>query len=208
MHRYTAHQIRTANGENREDLLVKKGVVVAAHDSDRSPADHLEGTIVPGLRDAHFHPITYAASLVVPSLKTARNFSEIGDRLQAAASSLPVGQPLSAIRLDDESLSEGRLPTRNDLDAMTGDRPLIIHRYCGHIAIANSAALQLAGVTASTPDPVGGTLDRDEQDQPTGVLREMGASSVVGMGRGPIWVTSSPNCSGSPTAFRSMCACW
>lgn len=178
MHRYTADQIRTATGESRTNLAVENGVVATSNAADPSPTEHLTGTIVSGLRDAHFHPITYAASLVVPSLKTARNFSEIGDRLQAAARSLPVGQPLSAIRLDDESLSEGRLPTRNDLDAMTGNRPLIIHRYCGHIAMANSVALQLAGVTATTPDPVGGTLDRDDHGEPTGVLREMGIETV------------------------------
>ncbi|NNC92790.1 MAG: amidohydrolase [Acidimicrobiia bacterium] len=176
MPRYTADQIRTTNGEQPTDLTVEEGVV--AVENHREDAEHLTGAIVAGLRDAHFHPITYAASLVVPSLKSARSFSEIGDRLNAAALGLPVGQPISAIRLDDQILAEGRLPTRSDLDAMTGDRPVIIHRYCGHIAVANSAALQLAGVTGATPDPSGGTLDRDDHGEPTGVLREMGIESV------------------------------
>ena len=175
MRQFTADEIRGPHGESLSSISVEAGMVHTANDT---AFEHLEGTIVPGLRDAHFHPITYAASLVVPSLKTARDFADIGDRLQAASKGLPAGQPLSAIRLDDEVLAEGTLPTRSDLDSLTGDRPVVLHRYCGHIAVANSAALRLAGVTGATPDPVGGTLDRDEKGEPTGVLREMGIETV------------------------------
>jgi predicted amidohydrolase YtcJ len=175
MHAYTATQIRGPHGESLPSISIEGGTIYASNGTN---FEHLEGTIVPGLRDAHFHPITYAASLVVPSLKTARDFSDIGDRLRAASKGLPPGRPLSAIRLDDETLAEGRLPTRSDLDAVTGDRPVIVHRYCGHIAVANTAALQLSRVTSATPDPVGGTLDRDDEGEPTGVLREMGIETV------------------------------
>jgi len=161
-----------------QSLTVVDGSIAQTAQIDGDTVDLGTGYIVPGLRDAHFHPVTYAASLVVPSLKSARDFAEIGERLRAAAASLVPGAPMSAIRLDDESLAEGRLPTRHDLDAMVSDRPLIIHRYCGHIAMANTAALRLAGVTAATADPVGGTLDRDEHGEPTGVLREMGIETV------------------------------
>ena len=158
-------------------LAVEDGLV--ADETARSAREiAVDGFIVPGLRDAHFHPITYAASLVVPSLKSAQDFAEISQRLNQAADGMAPGVPMSAIRLDDETLAEGRLPNRHDLDTMAGDRPLIIHRYCGHIAMANTAALALAGVTSATPDPVGGTLDRDAQGEPTGVLREMGIEVV------------------------------
>jgi predicted amidohydrolase YtcJ len=161
-----------------QSLAVADGVVAETKQTAGETVDLGSGYIVAGLRDAHFHPVTYAASLVVPSLKSARGFAEIGERLTAAAASLTPRAPMSAIRLDDESLAEGRLPNRHDLDAMVDDRPLIVHRYCGHIAMANTAAMRLAGVTAATPDPVGGTLDRDEQGEPTGVLREMGIETV------------------------------
>ena len=52
------------------------------------------------------------------------------------------------------------------------DRPAMTHRYCGHVAIANSAAMALAGITSETPDPAGGIIDRDDDGIPTGVLRE------------------------------------
>lgn len=159
-------------------LTVLDGVVADPSGDPSEVVDLGPGHIVPGLRDAHFHPVTYAASLVVPSLKSAKDFAEIGARVGEAASRVAPSVPVSAIRLDDETLHEGQLPTRHDLDKMLPDRPLIIHRYCGHIAVANTAALHLAGVTAATPDPVGGTLDRDERGEPTGVLREMGIELV------------------------------
>jgi len=176
-------KVRLGDGSQAESVLLDEGRVVSvgATGDLRSRADRVEqtpGVLIPGLRDAHFHPITYAASLVVPSLKKAGSFAEIGRRLQRAASEAPAGRPISAIRLDDEALEEGRLPTRYDLDTMVGNQPVIVHRYCGHIAMANTAALRLAGVTAATPDPVGGTLDRDQDGEPTGVLREMGIETV------------------------------
>ena len=128
-------------------LNIENGVI-AANQSTGMEEVAFDGFIVPGLRDAHFHPVTYAASLVVPSLKSARDFADIGSRLQAAATGLVPGRPLSALRLDDESLIERRLPTRHDLDAIISDRPVIVHRYCGHIAVANSAAI------AAPPAPV------------------------------------------------------
>lgn len=175
--------VRLPDGSSVEALLVDDERVAAIGSTDdlRSRAgqvEELSGIVIPGLRDAHFHPVTYAASLIVPSLKEAGDFAEISQRLRAAAAGVAAGQPISAIRLDDERLAEGRLPTRHDLDAMVGDRPVIVHRYCGHIAMANTAALQMAGVDAGTPDPVGGTLDRDDNGEPTGVLREMGIETV------------------------------
>lgn len=165
----------TVRAQNTEIVFDAAGRIGGEPGPD---AHDYAGFIVPGLRDAHFHPVTYAASLVVPSLKAARDFADIETLLGEARASAAPGQPMSAIRLDDESLAEGRLPTRYDLDSMVDDHPLILHRYCGHIAVANSAALQLAGIDASTADPVGGTLDRDSHGEPTGVLREMGIELV------------------------------
>lgn len=163
--------------------------IVSQPTKDATPDISFEdATMVPGFRDAHCHPVTYAASLVVPSLKTANDFADVGARLQAAAAGLPSNQPLSAIRLDDETLAEGRLPTRADLDAYLPDRPVIVHRYCGHIAIANSAALAAAGVNATTPNPFGGSLDRESDGSPSGVLREM----AIGLVSEPLALRDGP----------------
>ena len=84
------------------------------------------------------------------------------------------------MRLNEETLTERRLPTRDVLDRAVPDRPAIVHRYCGHVAVVNSAALHEAGVTAATADPEGGTIDRDEAGEPTGVLRETAIELVSG----------------------------
>jgi predicted amidohydrolase YtcJ len=74
--------------------------------------------------------------------------------------------------MDDETLAEHRLPTRTDLDRAVSDRPVLVHRYCGHVAVANTAALAAAGISAATADPPGGVIDRTAEGTPTGVLRE------------------------------------
>jgi predicted amidohydrolase YtcJ len=97
---------------------------------------------------------------------------DLVDRLATFARSVRPGYPIVATRFDDESLRERRLPTREDLDRAVPDRPAVIYRYCGHIAVANSKALEASHIDDSVPDPDGGLIDRDERGMPTGVLRE------------------------------------
>lgn len=73
----------------------------------------------------------------------------------------------------DEGKWGGQLPTKEWIDEITGpDRPALLSRMDSHMAVANSAALSLAGITADTPDPEGGIIDKDAQGNPTGGLRE------------------------------------
>lgn len=180
----TAGTVRTASGVAGDALLVDGDKVAAIGDAatlrrpDLAETTYPDGVILPGLRDAHFHPVTYAAAISGISLKTAADFADIADRIRAGAARIPAGAPVTAVRLDDELLAEGRPPDRHDLDRMMADRPVLLHRYCGHVATANTAALELAGVGPDTPDPAGGSLDRDERDVPNGVLRETGITLV------------------------------
>jgi predicted amidohydrolase YtcJ len=73
---------------------------------------------------------------------------------------------------DQARMSDQRHPIRSDLDLVSTERPVIALRACHHIAAVNSVALQIAGITANTGDPEGGTIDRDMHGEPTGVLRE------------------------------------
>jgi predicted amidohydrolase YtcJ len=176
---FRAKAVVAGNGRLGNTLVVDGGKVAAI--GDDLTADHTvecDGVITPGLRDAHFHPATYTASLVQPALKTAADFAEVGERLRVAIASLDPGVPVVGLRLDDETLAEGRLPTRLDLDALVADRPALLHRYCGHVAIANTAALDLAGIGQDTTDPIGGSLDRDD-GFPNGVLRETAVTLVA-----------------------------
>ena len=87
--------------------------------------------------------------------------------------------PIVAHRLNDEGLRELRLPTAADIDDMVSDRPVLLYRYCGHVAVANSAALALAGVDRDTTDPPGGAFDRDASGNPNGILRETAVNPVA-----------------------------
>ncbi|RPI22342.1 MAG: hypothetical protein EHM57_05425, partial [Actinobacteria bacterium] len=153
-----ADGVRTPAGLVGDAVLVEGARVAAvgAASELRSPGMHEErfpgATIVPGLRDAHIHPVAYAALLGGVQLKDATSIGDVQDRIGRVSGSGPV----IAMRLDDESLAERRLPTRWELDAAMPDRPVLVHRYCGHVAVANSRTLQLAGIGNATPDPEGG----------------------------------------------------
>jgi predicted amidohydrolase YtcJ len=174
----------TLVGADNMSLLVADGRVVrrGAPDTPRGAADtevRYEGVLLPGLRDAHLHPVGYAAALNGITLGAARDLTAVAHRLRRASAGLPPRMALIATRLDDNTLAEHRLPTRIDLDVAVSGRPVLVHRVCGHIAVANTAALTAAGVDATTPDPPGGSLDRDATGAPTGVLRETAIDLVA-----------------------------
>ena len=180
-----ADRVRTASGILGDALLIRDGQIAAtgwAADLRRSdlPEDRFPGSvIIPGLRDAHMHPVPYALSLLRPTLKDAADLDEVLLRVRNAAALLPAGEPLIAIRLDDEGLLEQRLPTRHELDLAVDDRPVLVYRYCGHVAIANTRALEAAGIGSVAIDPVGGMLDRDGFGVPNGILRETAIEPVA-----------------------------
>jgi hypothetical protein len=135
------------------------------------------GTLVPGFIDAHAHPVFAGSQLRRCDLRgadTAEGYLEI---IAAYAREHPDetwitggGWALAAF--------PGGTPTREALDAVTGDRPVFLPNRDGHGAWVNSAALRLAGIDASTPDPADGRIERDERGEPTGTLQE-GAASLV-----------------------------
>lgn len=135
----------------------------------------------PMYHDHHLHPLAYVDLVLGLELMDATDLNDLLQRV--AAHSEQVEGAILGLRLNDETLAERRLPTASDIDDVISDRPVVIYRYCGHIAVANSAALALAGVGADTPDPEGGGIDRGGAGRPTGVLRETAinlVSSVVG----------------------------
>jgi predicted amidohydrolase YtcJ len=173
----TAAAVLDAGGRRGDALLIEDGLLRAVGESaglrrPGLPERALAGWVIPGLRDAHLHPVGHAASLHGISLAGAADFAGITAALAAAAAARPPGTALVAMRLDDEALAEGRLPDRHLLDAALPGRPVLIVRHCGHIAVASTAALAAAGIGPGTPDPAGGSIDRDQAGLPTGVLRE------------------------------------
>ena len=130
----------------------------------------LNGVLVPGLTDHHIHPNALAAITNSVDLAAADDFASIIEGFQSSEAVMGTG-------LDEARLAEGRLPTAGDLTGI--DRPILLMRRCGHIAVGNRRTLELAGVHAATPDPPRGTIDRDETGRPTGVVRESAVSLLT-----------------------------
>jgi predicted amidohydrolase YtcJ len=136
-------------------------------------------TVVPGFNDAHCHPmqVGLALSEVDASPASAPGLATLVDLLRERAHAEEPGGWVLARGYDDARLAERRHPTRHDLDRASRRHPILLIRACHHVAVSNSVALARAGITARTPDPDGGRIDRDARGEPTGVLRE----SAVGM---------------------------
>ena len=138
--------------DGADALLIDNGFIAAigrAEDLARieiATSDHATGIVAPTLHDHHFHPIGYASAVGGLSLKNAVDLDDLALRLRAAADLLEPNEALIGNRLDEERMTERRLPTRLDLDRVVPERPALVYRYCGHVAVANTLALQLAGL--------------------------------------------------------------
>jgi predicted amidohydrolase YtcJ len=137
------------------------------------------GVVVPGLVDAHGHVLGLGFSLRRADLRGAPSFQEVVSRIQEQAARQTAGTWVLG-RGWDQSLWEGKqFPHHKELSAAVPDHPVLVRRVDGHAALANEAALVMAGITAATPDPAGGKVVRDEHGQPTGVFID-NAMDLVG----------------------------
>ena len=127
--------------------------------------------VVPGFVDAHVHFIAGGFRLASVQLRDARTPAEFAARIAAFAATVPKGTWIQGGDWDHE-LWGGALPTRQWIDSVTPDHPVWVNRLDGHMALANSAALRAAGVTREVRDVEGGTIVRDPQGEPTGVLKD------------------------------------
>lgn len=126
--------------------------------------------------DHHIHPFGYAALVNGLELMDAPDLDTVMERVVSHGET--VEGPIIGQRLNDEGVSEKRLPTAGDIDDVVRDRPVLLYRYCGHIAVANTAAMELAGIDADTADPDGGSFDRADDGRPNGILRETAVTPV------------------------------
>jgi predicted amidohydrolase YtcJ len=162
-------------------IAVAKGRIVAVGDADEvmnlrqcdTRLVDLEGqTLIPGFVDAHAHiwKIGHLLTTLI-DLRHVESVAELGQRLRDEARRLPAGAWLRGRGYNEARFTEGRAPTRADLDALISDRPIVLMRTCAHIVVCNSLALERAGIDRNTRAPAGGEIDRVD-GEPTGVLRE------------------------------------
>ena len=176
-----------ANSTRTHAIAIGSGRILALGDD----AEALFGTaksvidvggraVIPGLFDSHIHTIGGALNELAVALDSARSIADVQAAFAARVAVTPPGAWIQGGSGWHESqLAEGRMPVRQELDAVTPANPVFIKRG-GHVAIANSAALALAGITKATPDPEQAVIVRDPATgEPTGVLVERAAFSLV-----------------------------
>ncbi|GAB3262086.1 amidohydrolase [Arthrobacter pigmenti] len=131
-------------------------------------------TLMPGFIESHAHPSLYGMNLLELDCRPAATGSvdAIQQVVAAAASGTDAGGWIRGWGWDDSRMVEKRNPTRADLDAVAPDHPVMLRRTCGHMAVINSKALELAGIDANTPDPPGGHIQHNEHGEPTGLMQE------------------------------------
>jgi len=132
-------------------------------------------TLIPGFNDAHVHIWKLGLLLTIQidaRSAAAPDIPAIIAAYRARAAKLPPGTWMTGRGYNEALLPERRHVSRADLDEASADHPIALTRTCGHMLVANSLALRMAGITAETPDPPGGVIVRDEHGEPTGLLQE------------------------------------
>ncbi|MDE2125842.1 MAG: amidohydrolase [Armatimonadetes bacterium] len=131
----------------------------------------------PGFFDCHLHMLGLGLYLFQVDLRPPETGSvdEIVRKLTERLHAEPDSKAVLGNRYDQNRMRERRHPTRHDLDRVATDRPVRVEHTSGHAAVVNSCGLRLLGIGASSPDPTGGEIVRDERGEPTGVLLETAA---------------------------------
>ncbi|MGD0506244.1 MAG: amidohydrolase [Terriglobales bacterium] len=157
------------------DRIVAVGTRVQV-DAWRGPStrvvDAAGKRLLPGFNDAHVHFTDGGAQLDSVQLNDATSAQEFARRIRERAEKSAKGEWLLGGDWDETKWTPAELPTKELIDSITPETPVAVSRYDGHMVLANSLALKLAGITAQTPDPAGGVIVRDRQGNPTGALKD------------------------------------
>jgi predicted amidohydrolase YtcJ len=134
--------------------------------------------VMPGFNDAHMHLASAGLEKMNVNLVGAKTLDEFRERLRVKVEAAAPGEWVVGEGWDETLWPVKALPTRWDLDEVSGQHPVYLGRVDGHIGVANTRALQLASVTVATRDPEGGKIDRDDSGTPNGILREKAQEAV------------------------------
>ncbi|QHK20553.1 amidohydrolase family protein [Pseudarthrobacter psychrotolerans] len=183
--------IRTdAFAEPVEALTVSRGRILAAGSRDEAEAvagsgaqvhDLKGASVIPGLVESHVHPIFYGLTRNWADCRSPlnRDIADVQKTLRATLRNLTGNAWVRGWGYDDTLLFENRHPTRDDLDAVSTDVPVIVSHISGHFVVANTKAMEVAGVTEDMSDPAEGRLVRDGNGKLTGLMWELGAVNLI-----------------------------
>src|SRR5205814_9214973 len=135
--------------------------------------------VMPGFNDAHVHIGSAGQDWIAVRLNGVKSIPELQKRLAAGVAEHKEGEWITGSGWDHTFWPEKKFPNRQQLDAVSPKNPVILTHISGHVAVANSLALQLAGITKASPNPAGGEIEKDAAGEPTGMLREGAAMSLV-----------------------------
>ena len=172
------------NGQTTDALLVIDGVVQAVGDDAHARAEGVEevdlggGFLMPSFGDGHAHPLLGGLESVGPQVRQCNSVDEIVAEVKRFADEHPDEEWIVGASYDS-SLALGGLFDARWLDEAVPDRPVVLRAWDYHTVWCNSVALQRAGITADTPDPVLGEIPRREDGSLLGTLREWGAVDLV-----------------------------
>ncbi len=134
--------------------------------------------VMPGFNDAHLHLADAGLTKLSVDMTGVKSLEEFRARLQKKVDEAKAGQWVTGAGWDETLWPVKVTPSRWDLDEVSNGHPVFLTRIDGHIAVANTRALQLGSITLATRDPQGGHIDRNENGEPTGILRETAQGAV------------------------------
>lgn len=158
-------------------LAVKGGKILAVGGGEihrrfhgRTEIDLKGRTLLPGFTDTHVHPFGRSPRSI--DMSKLHSIAELKTALAAKAHELGPGQWITGYGWQEAQFAENRNLTKGDLDPVTPSNPVVLTRAGGHSAVGNSAALNLAGIVRSTPDPAKGLIEHGADGEPNGIIRE------------------------------------
>ena len=176
-------------GHTCEALLVRDGrlAICGSNEDVKRAAAEMDGevidlggkTVMPGFIDAHQHVQAYAGNLQKINLRDVTSLEELKEKIRERVKITPKGVLIQGAGFDNEKFSNPVVPVKEDLDEAAPDNPVIITRYCVHTNVANSMALEMGGVKKGFVPERPGTVEFDENGEPTGRLWEQAAADLA-----------------------------
>ena len=162
---------------NRIDIIASKEEVLARCDGNTDVIDCKQAMLLPGFTDCHVHFLDSGIRLLSVKLRHCKNKVEFMDTMRAHMVDQPRGKWILGGDWDHQQWG-GVLPDKTWIDEVSPNNPVWLNRSDGHMYLANSVALEMAGVNINTPDVEGGTVVRFENGEPTGVLKDNATNLV------------------------------
>ncbi|MEH7226422.1 amidohydrolase [Bacillus sp. JJ1566] len=187
---WTGGQIYTMNRENEtvEAVFVENGTIKATgmkrelekkyYNKISRVVDLKGNTMFPGFIDSHMHLIGHGEKLMKLDFSEMTSSNSISEAIQEYVKDKPEGDWIIGEGWNENQLPDRKIFHRNELDELSPDNPLMLKRICRHAVVANTKALELAGITDDTPNPEGGVIVRDTNGVATGYLLDQAQELV------------------------------